>query len=359
MKIVSSGILLTTLVVVLMNIPFQVDAASLYIDPSNSNLNRGDSVTLSVRLDTDEAAGECVNAVDGVIKYPENIEPVDISTGSSIFSIWVETPKINKDNRTITFAGGIPNGYCGRVIGDPRLSNVLAEIIFRSPGFSVGGSNVNTATIEFGEESTAYLNDGRGTKAALNKYPAVITLDPKPSAEMVNPWQGQVESDDVIPEEFSISLQKGDFAYSGKYFIVFNTGDKQTGIDHYEIMEEPLSQLGMFKWGEADAPWIEGRSPYQLKDQSLNSIIRVKAVDKAGNEYIANLIPDDAMKSYSTAQIMFVLVCLFGLATIVAVSILVFRFFRSKFRKRSDQSSNQENSSDGVGNEALDNDSVI
>ena len=40
------------------------EAASLYIDPGMTSLNRGDSITMSVRLDVDEAADECVNAVD-------------------------------------------------------------------------------------------------------------------------------------------------------------------------------------------------------------------------------------------------------------------------------------------------------
>ena len=33
--------------------------------------------------------------------------------------------QINKENRTVTFAGGIPNGYCGRVNGDPKLTNII------------------------------------------------------------------------------------------------------------------------------------------------------------------------------------------------------------------------------------------
>lgn len=328
-------------------VPNFSSAASLYIDPPNSSLNRGDMITLSVRLDTDELENECVNAVDSVITYPSNIEPIDTSIGSSIFSVWVETPKINKTDRTITFAGGIPNGYCGRVIGDPRLSNVLAEIIFQSPGFSVGGSEANTASIEFTDETTIYLNDGKGTKAEINRYPAVIILDPKPGSEYQNHWQEQVQLDDIPPEEFSISLQKGDFAYSGKYFIVFNTGDKQTGIDHYEIMEEPLSQMSSFEWGRANAPWIVGRSPYQLKDQSLNSIIRVKAIDKAGNVYIANLIPDEAMQTFSTAQIMFALVCLFGAVVSIAAGLLIFRFLRNRRKNNVDKNSIQKDGDEG------------
>ena len=49
----------------------QVQAATLYMDPNHAELSRGDTLKVSVRLDTDE--DECVNVVDGVITYSDNI----------------------------------------------------------------------------------------------------------------------------------------------------------------------------------------------------------------------------------------------------------------------------------------------
>jgi len=309
--------------------PTLSNAAALYIDPAFSEINRGDSITMAVRLDVDEEAEECVNAVDGVLTYTSNIEPVDVSIGDSIFNIWIEQPVINRDNHTITFAGGIPNGYCGRVIGDPRLTNTLAKVVFRSPGFSVGGSNDTVATVHFEDTSTALLNDGFGTKAKLLTYGAQITLNPKAGVTMSNPWQEEVSVDVIKPEKFSIELIKGDGNFSNKYYILFNTSDKQSGIDHYEVMEEALTQVGSFQWGRADAPWIIAENPpvYTLNDQSLNSIIRVKAVDKAGNEYLANLVPDESMRTLSQTQVFniavgggfVVLVLVVGIAVIISV----------------------------------------
>jgi hypothetical protein len=279
-------------------------AASLYIDPAFGSLSRGDAVTLSVRLDTDEANEECINAVDGVITYSENITPVDVSMGDSIFSIWVEQPVINKENRTITFAGGIPNGYCGRIPGDPRLTNTLVKLIFRSPGFSIGGtSGSSTATVAFAPETSAYINDGFGTKAELAMYGTSLNLSDKAGATLQDAWREAVVTDTIAPEEFSIAIEKGETAFQGKYYIVFNTTDKQTGIDSYQVIEEPITSKWSFDWGRADAPWVTTRSPYILDDQSLNSVIRVKAIDKAGNEYIATLVPDESLRSTSTQDI--------------------------------------------------------
>lgn len=328
-------------------IPSFGEAASLYIDPAVSHLNRGDSIGMAVRLDTDEATEECVNAVDAVITYSDNIEPVDISIGDSIFSMWVERPKINNIDRTITFAGGIPNGYCGRVQGDPRLSNVLAEIIFRSPGFVIGGGSPDklNASVSFAPESTAYLNDGQGTKAPLMTYGAEIELSQKAGATMLNSWQEEVTADEMPPEKFSINLVKGEGNFSDKYYIVFETTDKQTGIDHYEVMEEPLAQFGSFQWGRADAPWIIVEQPpiYVLEDQSLNSIIRVKAIDKAGNEYIATLVPDESVRTISREE-MLTYVLGAGVALIILLLIAVLVTFFRKFRKNQEGASTDDNS---------------
>jgi len=279
------------------------NAASLYIDPAMSSMARGDSVTLSVRLDTNEAEQECVNAVDAVIRYTDNITPIDVTMADSIFSMWVEPPKIDKENHLITFAGGIPNGYCGRIQGDPRLTNTIAKLIFRLPGFSVGNGGItasSTGNVEFAQETTAYLNDGLGTKADLSTYGATIALSDKPGTELKDDWQKEIQADNIPPEQFSIDLTVID----GKRSIVFNTTDKQTGIDEYQVMEEPISSLFDFRWGRADAPWVTSRSPHRLDDQSLNSIIRVKAIDKAGNEYTATLIPDESMRGVSVRDML-------------------------------------------------------
>ena len=323
MELMLKGRVFLFMVLVGLLLPHLSQAASLYIDPPFSNLYRGDAVTLSVRLDVDEETGECVNAVDTVISYPDNIDPVDVSIGGSIFSIWVERPVINKENRTITFAGGIPNGYCGRVAGDPRLTNVLAELVFRSPGFVIGRTNdSNEATIEFTEDSVAYLNDGRGTKAGLRLLPASINLIDEVSPNIANDWQDEIDADDIRPEEFSIILEKGSgLKFTDRYYIVFNTVDKQTGIDRYQVMEEPNTQFASFEWGRADAPWVDAVSPYVLEDQSLNSIIRVRALDKAGNEYVATIVPDDSLRSMSNSQLINLMLIVF--TALVAVSVLV------------------------------------
>ncbi len=310
------------------------EAATLYLSPSTVELNRGDSVKLSLRLDVDK--DECVNAIDGVIAYGENIEPTDISRGASIMSMWVEEPIINRETRTITFAGGIPNGYCGRIVGDPRLTNNIVDLIFQSPGFVVGnkqGTSSDIARVEVAEETQVYLNDGFGTRTNVNRYGAEIALSAKAGSDISNPWNDIVVNDGQPPEEFSISLERTENAFSNRYFITFNTTDKQSGLDHYEVIEEPLTDFWSFRWGATDAPWVETRSPYILKDQSLNSTVRVRAVDKAGNEYIASLVPDESKRRLTT-ETLIVLVALGTALGLIALGGLLWYILRRRNRAR-------------------------
>ena len=321
-------------------------AATIYIDPGVGTLYRGDALTAAVRLMPDNAAGECINALDVVLTYTDNIQPVDISIGKSILNVWIEPPVINKENKTITFAGGIPNGYCGRVEGDPRLTNVIAEIIFRSPGFQIGGSDDTTARIDFAPETQVLLNDGQGTRAPLTALGGTFTLDKNAGSGIVDDWREAVRDDNVVPEEFSIALEKDSEGvyFNGKYFIVFNTTDKQTGISHYEIMEEPVLEFSNFTWGGVGSGWIEAESPFVLNDQSLNSIIRVKAIDKAGNEYIATYVPDESQQTLSRNE----------LYSYIALGGLIFLFFLLAFgtyfivrkRRKQQQASKMDDNED-------------
>jgi len=293
-------------------------AATLYFDPSEGSINPGDTVVMSVRVTPDR--DECVNAIDGVIEYDPQIQPVDISRGQSIMPLWVEEPTIDRANNRITFAGGIPNGYCGRIPGDPRLTNEVLKIVFQVPGTRISfGDESPTSTVRFSDLTVVYLNDGRGTLAPLRTNQAVLNVGTSPSEQVRNEWSTLVAADEQIPEEFSITLQRNDNIFSGKYFIVFNTTDKQTGIAFYEVMEEPLDEAGLFGWGAADAPWQRVRSPYVLKDQSLNSTIRVKAVDKAGNEYIATLVPEESLRSVSLITIIEYVVIAIGCVTLIGL----------------------------------------
>lgn len=330
-------LLLICVVACLFGYTQSVSAALLYIDPVEDEAFRGDTFTLAVRVDPDP--GECINTVDAVISYDASIRAVDISRGDSILSIWVEEPVIDEDAHTIRFAGGIPGGYCGRIAGDPRLTNVVAELIFRVPGLTIGAGSSPTAHVSFNESSQVLQNDGFGTPAPLTFQNATIRLIDSPGTSVADDWNTEVEDDDVSPAEFSIVLTNNESVFSGKHYIVFNTLDKQSGIDHYEVMEEPFEDFNLFSWGAVNAPWTTVQSPYVLKDQTLNSTIRVKAIDKAGNETISTLVPNEALRTISMQRL--IAFGIIGTIVLIIFAALTFAFFQNR-RRYSVVTSNEE-----------------
>lgn len=312
--------------------PFITSAQSLYFEPARAELALGDTLILQVRLDVDSQAGECVNVVDAVIDIPSEVQVVDTSIGSSILSMWVEKPTVNSQNQ-VTFAGGIPNGYCGRVIGDPKVTNIVAELVLRT---SDTLSTTTSTIVEFNERTKVFLNDGSGTSIQPEILSTSIDLIPEIPEGVTDPWIARVQADTIPPEPFSISLERDPNIWNGDYFIVFNTTDKQTGIAEYQVLEEPLAEQSLFRFGGVGVGWRQAVSPYRLRDQTLNSTIRVKAIDKAGNERIATLVPDASLRTSSITLLEWV-VYGGGLFFLLLLAIVMVVLLRRKKRLKEEE----------------------
>lgn len=279
-------------VAVLASIPSYSFAATIYLDPNTATFGRGDTFVMSVRLDNQDA---CINAAEVEIMYPtETLRAVDFSRGSSIFSLWVRDPEIDTETGTIRFAGGIPGGYCGRIPGDPVVSNVLGKIIFTA--IDAGTDNVRVSVTP---ASSAYLNDGQGTEAPLSFQDAILQIGSTPVLTE-NAWLTQIGEDETPPDAFEVQVLSEKNVFGGKYFLVFSSLDKQSGIDHFDIYER--------------GAWKRIESPYQLRDQALRNPIQVRAVDKAGNERIGTYDPASVPKRetspYEHAFIAFIAILL-------------------------------------------------
>lgn len=285
----STRIFLATLFITMM--PVVSHAAVIYIDPETGTYGPGDTFVASVRLDNDD---ECINAAEVEIRYPiDRLRAVDFSRGGSIFSLWVQEPMIDLEKGVVTFAGGIPGGYCGRIQGDPALSNVLGKVVF-----SVIRTEGQAADITIAPSTHVYLNDGLGTQAPLAMRGSTITLSPTPVSSE-NPWLKEVGQDSIPPEAFIIQVESTRDVFGGRYYVVFSTLDKQSGMDHFELYER--------------GAWKRITSPYKLYDQSLRDI-RVKAIDKAGNErmgeYVEGSAPPSQAPRYDLVTILILLAIL-------------------------------------------------
>lgn len=344
-------------------LPAIANAAVLYMEPSSGIYGPGDSFALDIKILTEE---NCINTVEAGISFPrERIQAADFFTGESLLSVWVNKPDAelikNEVNTTghLNFAGGIPGGYCGRIPGDPGESNILGRIIFYVPNFTIGEAMEDSIEINFLDNTRALINDGFGTADKLTTKGAVIEIA-KESVQTTDAWNKQIENDNIPPEPFIIELNSRDDMFDGGYFIIFNTTDKQSGVDRYEVLEiRPGEKIGVepeasfidsILGRKRPAPmWKKAEIPYLLLDQELLSIIRVRAIDKAGNERQVEYIPPQvqlevpAKEEIDYQKLLIYAIVVVGLITIVSTVYFIIKTRRLSKIKREKHEEDKKN----------------
>ncbi len=339
------------------------EAATLYLIPQSQNIYQGDSLIIDLCIDTES---EEINTAEVNLNFsPDLFEIIEFNKGDSVFTLWPEEPEL-KDN-IISFTGGVPGGFQGT--GSLLKINLRAKETGQTTIFFKNDSRV---LLNDGEGTLAELNLSEGNYEVSKKpeglivissrncpdqnkwynsktlhihwdliegaeYSYLLSRDPlaepdetvdKPEGELM--WMGDMEYDlktegdgvyyfalrsrlpnedwskevsrframidSTPPQDFKPEIGQESSVFEGKYFLSFATTDKTSGIDYYEVRE-----------GKGD--WKIAESPYLLKDQSLKSKILVKAVDKAGNEKIAEISPLPKYFTYET-----ILLILIGIA---------------------------------------------
>jgi|SRR3989344_1874919 len=223
---------------------------------------------------------EDINALEGILVLPESMNVREIQTGNSVILIWVEEP--HQTGNIITFAGITPGGFTGMY-----------------PIFTVSGEfdARDLEWVQF-ESVNALKNDGSGMSV-----PVKMSLSP-----------AELKTDAEPPEDFTPVITSDPNIFDGKYFLVFATQDKASGIDHYEVREG--------RWG-----WFrEAESPYLLKHQQLNRDVYIKAIDNIGNERVS-ILPARVHRKWWGESGLFVILIVIVLFVIVYKKIWL-RFIR-------------------------------
>jgi len=247
-----------------------VYAAELNLISHTQEINVGQQFQVDVILNTE---GEQINAIEGKITFPRDLlELKKINDGNSIINFWIEKPKSAPEGQ-IVFSGIVPGGY-----NDSQ--GLILSITFLAKKEGSGLIEIQNAK--------TLLNDGKGTEAKLKIFNFQFSIfKESPAIQPLVPKIKDLEP----PENFKPEIASDPTIFKGKYFLVFATQDKGSGIDHYEVLESRNQKIENRNWRTVE-------SPYLLKDQKLKSFIYVKAVDKAGNERIATLAPRYSLKWY-------------------------------------------------------------
>jgi len=331
--------------------PFATKASSLYFEPKDVEVGNDSNFTIDLKIDVED----CMNVVEGYIGFDkEHFKLLDFMTGVSIINLWVEQPqetdmeKINADG-LIHFAGGIPGGYCGKIPGDPGLSNVVARLVFASKNIDQGIEEKISSDIKILEGTRVLMNDGLGSEdPILKRSDAKVTIS-KSVMPNDKAWQNEINSDKIPPEPFVIELHHSEKMYDGKYSLVFYTNDKQSGMDYYEVLEirpneiigkkQKRNPLDYFGIGEKTVGWKKAQTPYLLEDQDMRSTIKVRAVDKAGNERVVEYTPPESivgkpfyLKWQAVVPVLLILIIL-----------SIYSFFKIKGKNKYEEENHQNN----------------
>lgn len=371
--------------------PFAGNASTLFFLPQGGEYRETETFIESLYIDTD---GQKINVIEAKINFnQDSLEVVDVIKGSSVIELWMGEPIVSNENGSIKFTGGIPGGYSGEGVilkiifkakktgsYELNLSDIKTllndgkatedEIIFLGSNLNVvekSGGAINVE-VKSNPDENKWTNDDvlslHWDLVDEADYSYILTKDPlaepdeipdKPEGKLV--WMGDMSFkgliDDIYyfhlkqklpneewspkttvrtmidatsPEEFTPQI----IDIEGIKYLVFNTTDKVSGVSHYEVSEINLNRFGKIKSGQ-EAKWEIAESPYLLKDQELKSIIKIKAIDKAGNERLGEII-SPSMPKFLSYQI--VLLVLVGTAIII---LTVRKLFFKKRRHRKQQ----------------------
>jgi len=233
-------------------------AAKLFLNAKPADVGIGQQVQAQLLIDTEN---ESVNAFEGRVTYSHDLlELQEVRESNSIVSFWIEPPA--EQDSSIVFSGVTPGGYQG-------TSGILWTAVFKT-------KQAGTPDLEI-KDAKALLNDGMGTEASLTLEPFKLLIAEGATSEV---HVAAEIIDYELPESFMPELARDQTVFDGKWFVVFATQDKKSGMDHFEITEVRSG---------SPRHWLMVESPYVLQDQELRSRIFIKAIDKAGNRRIVEL----------------------------------------------------------------------
>ena len=264
-----------------------VRASEFSFDTLDKNVSVGQEFKIDLNINTEN---ENINAVKGKIIFSTDLlELSEIRDGNSFVNFWIDRP-IYQDGGII-FSGITPGGYT-------LDKGLILSIVFKAKKEGNALIKINNGSV--------LKNDGNGTESKLkisNLDINILYNDQTKEDQTLN------IKDKESPDIFKPEISHDPSLFNNKWFITFVAQDKESGIDRYEIKE---SRYHIFDF----SGWIRAENPYLLVDQSLNSFIFIKAIDKAGNERIVKLSPQNPLSLYTNFENWFIIVLVIFVALI-------------------------------------------
>ncbi|MFA5878412.1 MAG: hypothetical protein WC845_03540 [Candidatus Staskawiczbacteria bacterium] len=277
---------------ILLSYASEARASRFIMFPPQLVVNQTAEVILSI--DTED---QNINAIDLKLNYSkEDFLVKRINEAGSVISFWIEQPVLSKDSGEISLSGIMAGGFQGK-------TGVLLKIYLVPLNTGEKSFAINQAKI--------LLNDGQGTEATLNPSALNFQVIAAGPPEEVIPEE---PADTELPESFIPEISQHPDIFDGQWFLSFNTQDKNSGIDYYQVREVKQDLLSFL------TGWENAESPYLLKDQQLRSFVYLKAVDRAGNARIVILPAPNPLLWYEN-YLVYLIIILIIVSSVVAVAL--------------------------------------
>lgn len=271
--------LLTFLITVTYFISLNVNAAKLIIDAPETAITNTKPVIVTVFVDPENTP---LSALSGTLSFSSELFDIgDITTQSSIVSIWVTRPQVSDekyfDSRTrISFEGIMPGGFSG--VRSPYYDDGRPGIVFtvtllpKAKGF--GNILID------GVELHAYDSDGTLLSTeSLTKNIIVPELISTPLK--INKEATLVKSDTLVTV-----LARDPLIASNNWYLTVNDDESVRPINHIEVVESSEYNPLYVRSYE----WSTMTNPYVLLYQSRVRYIHAKVIYE-NNTYAFKTIP--------------------------------------------------------------------
>lgn len=122
------------------------------LSPRSGSFTEGATFQVPILIDT---KGASINGIEVHINYDKNkLSIVNPTGGTSIIGLWIDPPKFNNLNGTVSYIGVVPNGIT-------TGSGLVGTITFKAIA-------AGSATVSVSSASRILLNDGLGTLAQVD-----------------------------------------------------------------------------------------------------------------------------------------------------------------------------------------------
>lgn len=304
-------------------LPVQTNAAFLSVDTVDDLTSISGPVVVTVNLDPEK---DSVSAVSGTFSVPADLFEVgSISTSNGVVSMWVESPRVIKENyfdlRTrIRFEGIIPGGFTGvrSPYYDGSRPGLVVKITLIPKAQGVGYFLLDDVQVR--------AHDIQGTLLSnkTTDIPFTNAQVQKASTEK-SPRPREVKSSTL-----QLLLNQSELIENGAWHLVIREEETLQGIDYIQVAETRDYRTPEY----SSSLWRKTSSPYVLRNQDRDMFIHVKVVYTNNTFALSTIEPVENSERKSSLPLILV-----GIILVIILSSRYAAHFRKFFKRLSQKNS--------------------